>query len=68
LEDIMTEQVHTEAGRSATQRASEVRDELRDRAKETDHAVREFVTDHPFVAVGAAVAAGFFVARLIAKR
>jgi ElaB/YqjD/DUF883 family membrane-anchored ribosome-binding protein len=41
---------------------------LRDRAKETDHAVREFVTDHPFVAVGAAVAAGFFVARLIAKR
>lgn len=64
----MTEHIHTEEGRSATQRASEVRDELRDRAKETDVVVREFVTEHPFVAVGAALAAGFFVARLIAKR
>lgn len=64
----MTEQVHTEAGRSASERASEARDHLRDRAHETDHVVREFVTEHPFAAVGGALAAGFFLARLIAKR
>ncbi len=64
----MTEQMHSEAGRSASERASEVRDELRVRAKETDQAVREFVTEHPFLAVGGALATGFFLARLIAKR
>ena len=64
----MTEQVHSEAGRSAGERATDGRDELRSRARETDQIVREFVTAHPFVAVGGALAAGFFLARLIAKR
>lgn len=64
----MSEQVQTEADRSAGERASEARDQLRDRVHETDHAVREFVTDHPIAAVGGALAAGFFLARLIAKR
>jgi ElaB/YqjD/DUF883 family membrane-anchored ribosome-binding protein len=64
----MSEQVHTDTERSAGERAAEARDHLRDRAHETDHAVREFVTEHPFAAVGGALAAGFFLARLIAKR
>lgn len=67
----MSEQVHAEHAEtepSAGERAAEVRDQLRDRAQETDHAVREFVTDHPIAAVGGALAAGFFLARLIAKR
>lgn len=64
----MSEQVHAEAGRSAGERAAEARDQLRDRAHEADHIVREFVTEHPFVAIGGALAAGFFLGRLIARR
>jgi len=63
----MAEQVHADTP-TVGERASEVRDQLRDRAQETNHVVREFAMEHPFLAVGGALAAGFFLARLIAKR
>jgi ElaB/YqjD/DUF883 family membrane-anchored ribosome-binding protein len=62
----MAQQAST--GPSPTERVAEVRDELRDRAHEVDHATQDFVTEHPFLAVGGALVAGFFLARLIAKR
>jgi ElaB/YqjD/DUF883 family membrane-anchored ribosome-binding protein len=43
-------------------------EELRERFDDLDVRTRKFVRERPFVAVGAALAAGYVLARLIARR
>ena len=46
----------------------EIRPETEDIAGDLDHWLRTFVRERPFVTVAAAVAAGFFVGRLLSRR
>lgn len=42
-------------------------DEARRRVADADRQVRQFVVEHPFVAVFGAVAVGYFVGRLVSR-
>ncbi len=43
-------------------------DDVRDGAEELDHRIRQTVAQHPLMCVSAALLAGYFVGRLIARR
>ena len=49
------------------ERLEHLGESARERLEEADRRVRAFVREHPFVALGAAVASGFFLARIASR-
>jgi ElaB/YqjD/DUF883 family membrane-anchored ribosome-binding protein len=54
----------TSDGSDATQEAMQ---KLRETATRVDERVREIVRDHPFAALGGAIAIGFVIGRILSK-
>lgn len=49
-------------------RAGQAKDVIADGLTEVDKVTRSFVEDHPFLSLGIAIGAGFFVGRLVSGR